>query len=316
MKPTALLSFASLTAAVVAAETEHVLWTGAQAEIPVSEIEADDVGIAVTSAADLGLTAQWEATRTGSEVRVDLLLTNIRPQEQRLAVGRLESVDAQTRRPVIVPWALEDTRMPLSRGGVRLDYAHLRQGVPHRVTWRIRTTQGAAQWRIRVPLHTAEGYRLIGTEVQVPEDTSGLGPSLLPQLLAVIAAKTGNPVEMLTADMQLAEDLGLDSIMLVEILLELEEAAPQASAVPPDKLGKLRTIADVVGALSEAEPPMRLFPKSRGWVSGNDRGLARMAGGLFQVSAASDPELVAIRDAYDPWLKELIIGVPPHVVQR
>ena len=59
-------------------------------------------------------------------------------------------------------------------------------------------------------------------------------------LLQVVAEKTGYPVEMLELDMQLDDDLGIDSIKRVEILSALQDRLPEAPAVRPEHLGSLR----------------------------------------------------------------------------
>ncbi|MEW6277794.1 MAG: SDR family NAD(P)-dependent oxidoreductase, partial [Candidatus Eremiobacterota bacterium] len=69
-------------------------------------------------------------------------------------------------------------------------------------------------------------------------------------LLATVAEKTGYPVEMLHLDMDLEADLGIDSIKRVEILAGMEERHPGLSRVAPDQVGALRTLRQVVQALS------------------------------------------------------------------
>ena len=69
-------------------------------------------------------------------------------------------------------------------------------------------------------------------------------------LLAVIAAKTGYPVEMLELDMALDADLGIDSIKRVEILSALQEELPGAPAVRPEHLGTLQTVRQIVDFLA------------------------------------------------------------------
>ncbi len=73
-------------------------------------------------------------------------------------------------------------------------------------------------------------------------------------VLAVVSEKTGYPAEMLELEMGLDADLGIDSIKRVEILSALEEALPGAPRLDPDRLGELRTLADVVAALGMATP--------------------------------------------------------------
>uniref|UniRef100_C6E970 Polyketide-type polyunsaturated fatty acid synthase PfaA n=1 Tax=Geobacter sp. (strain M21) TaxID=443144 RepID=C6E970_GEOSM len=68
-------------------------------------------------------------------------------------------------------------------------------------------------------------------------------------LLAVIAEKTGYPVEMLELDMGMDSDLGIDSIKRVEILSTLQERLPGTPAIGPEHLGTLRTLGDIAGHL-------------------------------------------------------------------
>ena len=71
--------------------------------------------------------------------------------------------------------------------------------------------------------------------------------SLVTQL---VAEKTGYPVEMLDADMDLEGELGVDSIKQVEIISALREAHPDFPEVEPERLAELRTIrlvADFIG---------------------------------------------------------------------
>ena len=50
-------------------------------------------------------------------------------------------------------------------------------------------------------------------------------------LLEVVADKTGYPTEMLSLDMNLDSDLGIDSIKRVEILSAIQERIPELPAV-------------------------------------------------------------------------------------
>ncbi|PCJ18935.1 MAG: hypothetical protein COB02_09375 [Candidatus Cloacimonadota bacterium] len=70
-------------------------------------------------------------------------------------------------------------------------------------------------------------------------------------LMDVIADKTGFPVDMLTDDMNLEDDLAVDSIRRVEILGAVQEKFPDAPVVGPSQMGILNTIGDIVGYLSE-----------------------------------------------------------------
>ncbi|MCB0126019.1 MAG: acyltransferase domain-containing protein, partial [Caldilineaceae bacterium] len=69
-------------------------------------------------------------------------------------------------------------------------------------------------------------------------------------LLAVIAEKTGYPVDMLNLDMGLDSDLGIDSIKRVEILAALQEKLPHAPVIKPEHLGSLHTLGDIAEFLA------------------------------------------------------------------
>ena len=79
---------------------------------------------------------------------------------------------------------------------------------------------------------------------------AGGAPDIAEVLLAVVAEKTGYPVDMLDISMNLDADLGIDSIKRVEILSALQEVLPEAPVVAPDRLGELRTLSQVVDLLS------------------------------------------------------------------
>ena len=68
---------------------------------------------------------------------------------------------------------------------------------------------------------------------------------LMAAVLEVVSEKTGYPTDMLTAEMSLDADLGIDSIKRVEILSALTERLPQATQVSPQALGDLVTLGDI-----------------------------------------------------------------------
>ncbi|MEW5721541.1 MAG: SDR family NAD(P)-dependent oxidoreductase [Thermodesulfobacteriota bacterium] len=74
-------------------------------------------------------------------------------------------------------------------------------------------------------------------------------------LLEVVARFTGYPVEMLSLEMGLDTDLGIDSIKRVEIFSALTERLPETPEVGPEHLGALKTLADVVEFLSHSATP-------------------------------------------------------------
>ena len=76
-------------------------------------------------------------------------------------------------------------------------------------------------------------------------------------LLAVVAEKTGYPVDALDAGMDLDADLGIDSIKRVEILSAFQEKRPDAPSVDAEHLGSLRTLGDIIAYLAERAGPLK-----------------------------------------------------------
>jgi acyl transferase domain-containing protein/NAD(P)-dependent dehydrogenase (short-subunit alcohol dehydrogenase family) len=73
-------------------------------------------------------------------------------------------------------------------------------------------------------------------------------------LLAVVAEKTGYPVEMLNLDMGLDSDLGVDSIKRVEIMAAIRGCLPSAPEIKPEHLGTLQTLRQIVEFLTASSP--------------------------------------------------------------
>lgn len=65
-------------------------------------------------------------------------------------------------------------------------------------------------------------------------------------VLAVIAEKTGYPVEMLSAEMELEAGLGIDSIKQVEIFSTLQERIPALGTADMRELNALKTIGQIL----------------------------------------------------------------------
>ena len=77
--------------------------------------------------------------------------------------------------------------------------------------------------------------------------------SLEAPLLEVVSELTGYPTEMLSLDMDIEADLGIDSIKRVEILSTLEEKMPNLPPVSPEIMGTLKTLGQIVEHLAGAE---------------------------------------------------------------
>ncbi|MDX1965899.1 MAG: SDR family NAD(P)-dependent oxidoreductase [Planctomycetaceae bacterium] len=123
---------------------------------------------------------------------------------------------------------------------------------------------------------------------------------LAPQVLAVVAEKTGYPVEMLKPAMSLDHDLGIDSIKRVEILSALQEKLPQLPTVTPEQLQTLHRLQDVIDLLGATSAPAD-------------------SADTVELVAASTPSTVNVDDAVDAYapispapdldLSELMCGV-------
>ncbi len=77
-------------------------------------------------------------------------------------------------------------------------------------------------------------------------------------VLAVIADKTGYPVEMLTADMELEAGLGIDSIKQVEIFSTLQERIPALGNADMRELSALKTIGQILAMVDSRNPATAL----------------------------------------------------------
>ncbi|MCC9168417.1 type I polyketide synthase [Pontibacter harenae] len=70
-------------------------------------------------------------------------------------------------------------------------------------------------------------------------------------ILALIAEKTGYPAEMLSLDMELVSDLGIDSIKQVEIFGTLREQYPFLEQYQTEALFQIKTISDIVAKVNQ-----------------------------------------------------------------
>lgn len=85
--------------------------------------------------------------------------------------------------------------------------------------------------------------------------TATPAPDATATFLAIVAEKTGYPVETLELPMALDADLGIDSIKRVEIFAAVKERLPHAPAIGPEHVGRLRTLGDVAAHLAGRSEP-------------------------------------------------------------
>jgi NAD(P)-dependent dehydrogenase (short-subunit alcohol dehydrogenase family)/acyl carrier protein len=81
-------------------------------------------------------------------------------------------------------------------------------------------------------------------------------------LLNIVSELTGYPAEMLGLEMDIESDLGIDSIKRVEILSALEQKIPEIPSVTPEKMGKMKTLGQIVDYLSGENPDIEQNQKA------------------------------------------------------
>lgn len=95
-----------------------------------------------------------------------------------------------------------------------------------------------------------------------PEPQQAPAPAV--NVLQIISDATGFPADMLTPEMELEADLGIDSIKRVEIFAALQTALLNMPAVDTKELGSIRTIGQVsalMGEIGDAKPTPQPVPK-------------------------------------------------------
>ncbi|QYJ77838.1 type I polyketide synthase [Shewanella acanthi] len=70
-------------------------------------------------------------------------------------------------------------------------------------------------------------------------------------MMAVVADKTGYPVEMLELSMDMEADLGIDSIKRVEILGTVQDQLPNLPELSPEDLAECRTLSEIVALYAD-----------------------------------------------------------------
>jgi acyl transferase domain-containing protein len=81
------------------------------------------------------------------------------------------------------------------------------------------------------------------------------GEGVMSALRRVIAQRTGYPEDVLSSDMNLEQDLGIDSIKRVEILSALQEALPDLPDLPEDLVASARTLAELAAIAEVRRTP-------------------------------------------------------------
>ncbi|MEM1032878.1 MAG: beta-ketoacyl synthase N-terminal-like domain-containing protein [Myxococcota bacterium] len=84
-----------------------------------------------------------------------------------------------------------------------------------------------------------------------PETASAAPADAETLLLEVVADKTGYPSDMLSMDMSLEADLGIDSIKRVEILSAMMKRRPDLPQVDTKKMATLNTLGEIVAYMND-----------------------------------------------------------------
>ncbi|ASF14978.1 type I polyketide synthase [Shewanella sp. LC6] len=92
------------------------------------------------------------------------------------------------------------------------------------------------------------------TQIAVAASTAVSNDEIERTMMAVVADKTGYPVEMLELSMDMEADLGIDSIKRVEILGTVQDELPNLPELSPEDLAECRTLGEIVALFSQAAP--------------------------------------------------------------
>ncbi len=87
-------------------------------------------------------------------------------------------------------------------------------------------------------------------------DTPNESINISDTLITIVAEKTGYPAEMVQLDMQLEDDLGIDSIKRVEILSALKEQLTHLPSLDPSELGGLSSLQEIVDYFNQTIQPL------------------------------------------------------------
>jgi acyl transferase domain-containing protein len=118
-------------------------------------------------------------------------------------------------------------------------------------------------------------------------------------LLDVVADKTGYPKEILTIEMDLELDLGIDSIKRVEIFSAINDENPWLPEVDPAAMADLKTLGDVIDFIGQHAPSTSDSPAQP----------AAVASVVDPIPTAQAPDSP---DSNDIDLCDITIAAPPY----
>ncbi|MBI3722779.1 SDR family NAD(P)-dependent oxidoreductase, partial [bacterium] len=170
---------------------------------------------------------------------------------------------------------------------------------------------------------TAQPSPTRGEGVSAARVSRHLNGDLERVLLDVVAEKTGYPRETLALDMDLESDLGIDSIKRVEILSGVQERAPDAPAVDPEHLGRLRTLRQIVDFIEKRAATGTGTGPGSGTGPGNGTGsgtgprcaIERRLLVTVDLPNAS-PEAIRIAPGHEAWITDDGSPLAPAIAER
>ena len=128
-------------------------------------------------------------------------------------------------------------------------------------------TLGQIAARLKTPADAPESVAPPSLTDKQDQKSNGNPPENVHEaLMAVVSDLTGYPVEMLSIDMDIEADLGIDSIKRVEILSAMEDRLPALPAIAPDDMAELKTLGQIAATLagsslsSDQEEPVVTVP--------------------------------------------------------
>jgi acyl transferase domain-containing protein/3-hydroxymyristoyl/3-hydroxydecanoyl-(acyl carrier protein) dehydratase/NAD(P)-dependent dehydrogenase (short-subunit alcohol dehydrogenase family) len=139
-------------------------------------------------------------------------------------------------------------------------------------------------------------------ETPTPAEDQQNIPSLI---MACVSRLTGFPEEMLDMDMDMESDLGIDSIKRVEIMSELEKELPQASSLSPDNMSTLKTLKDVMEAIS---------PESNQAAPRESGPMAPLNGGALETTPPQTTPALPVMDVVMKTISDLT-GFPMEMLE-
>lgn len=72
---------------------------------------------------------------------------------------------------------------------------------------------------------------------------------MLDKVIAMLAEQLGVPQSKITKDSKIVDDLGADSLDVVELLMQLEDET--GKTIPDDAVANIKTVGDLVGVLEK-----------------------------------------------------------------